>query len=97
LLKPVIILDPAADEINDAAAFYNERVVGLGSQLLIEPERTLVRVTQQPKAGQLMNRDTRRQLLRRFPYAVLYREEEQHIVVVAIMHQHRRSNYWEHR
>lgn len=96
-MKPVIFLDPATAELSEAAAFYNERVNGLGKQLISELERTLNRIRQRPRAGRLMNENTRRALLSRFPYAVLYREEEKQIVIVAFMYKHRKPNYWQGR
>ena len=36
----------------------------------------------------------RRLLLRRFPYAVLYRVTGNEVLVVAVMHLHRRPGYW---
>ena len=39
----------------------------------------------------------RRRLLRRFPYGILYKEEESQIVIVAVMHLQRRPGYWRNR
>jgi len=39
----------------------------------------------------------RRRLLRRFPYGILYKEEESQIVIVAVMHLRRRPGYWRNR
>lgn len=93
-MKPVIFLDPATEELTEAVAFYNERVDGLGQQLISELERVLNRIEQQPQSGHLMNGRIRRKLLNRFPYVVLYSEEEQQIVVVAFMYKHRKPGYW---
>ena len=93
-MKQIIFLDPAAEELSEAISFYNERVDGLGNQLISELERTLNRIRLQPQSGSSMNDSTRRMLLSRFPYAVLYREEEKQIVVVAFMYKHRKPDYW---
>lgn len=93
-MKPIIFLDPATEEITEAVTFYNERVEGLGKQLISELEQALVRIRRQPQAGREMSGGPRRNFLHRFPYAILYREEEGKIVVVAFMHKHRKPNYW---
>jgi len=36
-------------------------------------------------------------LVDRFSYAVLYRAEAEQILLVAVMHLHRRPGYWRHR
>lgn len=33
----------------------------------------------------------------RFPYGVLYAQENSHLFIVAIMHLHREPDYWKHR
>jgi plasmid stabilization system protein ParE len=40
---------------------------------------------------------TRRFLLRRFPYSVIYRIEPAKIVIVAVAHGRRRPGYWKDR
>jgi plasmid stabilization system protein ParE len=94
-LKPVIVTQPAEYEIIDAVAFYNGQVNELGKQWLLELERVLLRISRYPRSGSLLGSNIRRQLLRRFPYAVLYSENRQNILVVAVMHQHRRPDYWQ--
>jgi plasmid stabilization system protein ParE len=36
----------------------------------------------------------RKRLVHRFPYALLYRVEPAEVVIVAVMHQRRRPDYW---
>jgi toxin ParE1/3/4 len=40
---------------------------------------------------------TRRFVLQRFPFAIVYRERETDIQVLAIAHGHRRPGYWKDR
>ncbi|RKZ91208.1 MAG: type II toxin-antitoxin system RelE/ParE family toxin [Gammaproteobacteria bacterium] len=41
--------------------------------------------------------DIRRSLVKRFPYGVLYSEENNGIFILAIMNLHRHPDYWKHR
>jgi len=50
-----------------------------------------------PSTWPTYDHDTRRFLLRRFPYSVIYRVEPSRIVIVAIAHGRRRPGYWKER
>lgn len=96
-MKPAIILEPAKYEMADAVFFYNEQVAGLGDEWLEEFERALAHIVRYPESATLTHGNIRRHLLRRFPYAVLYRDEAPHIAVLVVMHQHRKPYYWKQR
>ena len=93
-MKQIVILKTALTEIADAISFYDERKAGLGDRLLTELEHALHRIGRHPRVGELIDDQHRRQLLNRFPFAVLYSEEPLRILVVALMHQQRRPKYW---
>jgi hypothetical protein len=48
-------------------------------------------------AWALLEGEVRRVLVRRFPYGVLYSEDAEGILVVAVMHLHRDPEYWKDR
>ena len=56
-------------------------------------------IERQPEIGTAIYPDpqTRRVLVVRFPYQVVYRLDQNEIVVVAIAHLKRRPGYWKHR
>ena len=85
----------ALDELREAARFYDDRSSGLGDELVAEVERAFVVVAERPAAGAPMRGGRRRVLLRRFPYAVIYRElPDGGVRVLAIAHLRRRPDYW---
>jgi toxin ParE1/3/4 len=45
-------------------------------------------------AGSLAEHNTRRVLLKKFPFSVIYRPEPDGIVIFAVAHQSRRPGYW---
>ena len=47
-----------------------------------------------PKSGKGLKANTRRRLLSRFPFGIIYCIEKDIIVVVAVMHLSRKPNYW---
>jgi hypothetical protein len=57
-------------------------------------ESAIVRL---PEAWPPFDLGTRRYLLRRFPFSVVYRVEPQRVLIVAVAHAHRRPGYWKSR
>ena len=96
-MKHAVILQPAEEELVEAARFYEERSSGLGSDFLAEIEQSIRRVLENPEAVARLRGGFRRRLLRRFPYGLLYRVDAEEIVIVAVMHLRRRPDYWRKR
>lgn len=89
---------PDADaELEDAALFYETRVVGLGKSFAAEIEQTLSLVREFPEAGSPVGSTRRRVLVARFPYSIVYRQDPSSIVIIAVAHQRRRPGYWRRR
>ena len=89
---------PDADvEITEAAQYYEERLAGLGSDLLGEVERALDQILTNPEASQRIARRVRRKPLWRFPYNLIYAVYPDRIRIVACAPQKRRPFYWRKR
>ena len=88
-MKPVVLRPIAASEVEDAYEWYQSKGDGLGERFLAELESVLHRVAKQPARIHVLRRDTRRALLSRFPYSVLFRELADRILVVAVFHARR--------
>jgi toxin ParE1/3/4 len=93
-MKEIIFLDPAKEEMADAAEFYDLKASGLGEEFLQEIESVIKIIKKYPESGKLLNGKIRRRITGRFPFGVLYVEEENEIIVIAIMHLKRRPGYW---
>jgi len=68
----VDFLNEAEDEFLAAISRYNIEREGLGHEFAAEVRRTLERIEQYPEAWVALSRRTRRCLVNRFPYGVLY-------------------------
>ena len=84
----------AERELNDAAQYYELESPGLGTAFLSEVERCCSAITEYPEAAPLVLGSIRRRLLRRFPYALLYRVRADAVRVLAVMNMKRRPTYW---
>ena len=86
---------PAAEsELAGAVEYYEEREPGLGYDFAVEVYATIDRVVAHPAAWPFVDEGIRRAMVRRFPYGILYADQNDNIVVVALMHLHRAPGYW---
>ena len=84
----------AAYELNEAAQYYDLEEPGLGAAFLEEVDRCLQSIQAAPEAGAILRGTIRRRLLRRFPYALLYKIKSSRIRILAVMNLRRRPTYW---
>jgi len=88
-------LSPALVELRKAAAFYEERVVGLGADFLDEVDRAIERILRFPEAWGKLGGEYRRCALRRFPYLIIYSlMPDESVLIVAVFHQSREPGSW---
>jgi len=81
-------------ELNEAAQYYEFESPGLGFAFLQEVDRCLQSIEENPEAGVILRDAVRRRLLRRFPYALLYKIKPNGIRILAVMNLKRRPAYW---
>ena len=73
---------------------YEDQARGLGAEFLDELERAVRLAVEHPDAGSPLGGAIRRWLVRRFPYAVVYRADVRPVRVLAVAHTRRRPRYW---
>ncbi len=83
-----------ADEISAAYWWYQEQAEGLGDDFLNELESAYQAVVEFSETWSLFQKGSRRYLLPRFPFSVIYRVKGDSIFVVAVMHNSRKPGYW---
>jgi hypothetical protein len=84
-------------EFDEAVTYYETRQAGLGLEFAEEVHAAIARIIQYPDAWSLMSPNTRRCLVNRFPYGVIYRVKSGVVFVVAVANIHRRPAYWKNR
>jgi plasmid stabilization system protein ParE len=85
------------EEFFDIVGYYEEHQSGLGLRFAEEIYATIDRICNHPHFWTRVDFKTRRCLTKGFPYGVLYRIVENHIQIMAIMHLHRKPDYWKNR
>ena len=90
---------PASDEFTEAVRWYEAQRSGLGAEFFDAVAITVSLIETNPEIGTAISTDgrTRRALVARFPYQVVYRLRPTEMVIVAIAHLKRRPGYWNNR
>lgn len=86
----VRILPPAREEFLEAVGFYESEAAGLGQEFIDEFERAVALIASNPELGSLYRSDTRRKILRRFPFQIIYEVRVDHLMIVAVAHERKR-------
>ncbi len=86
---------PAAEtELQEASDWYEAQREGLGLEFLVSVRHRIAVLLENPQRWRLFQ-GTRRVLLGRFPYAIVYREvAPDEIEIIAVAHFKRRPKYW---
>ncbi len=90
----ISLLPLAQLELDEAFAWYEKQVVGLGYEFLDEFDQTVRLIVSFPKMAEKIEVDARRRLLNRFPYGVIYGIDGNTVVVIAVAHLKRKPGYW---
>ena len=86
-------------ELQEAAAWYDDQRIGLGTQFLDACARVFSLIEIQPDRYSRLEtvrsqREFRRCVLKKFSYVIIYEAADEGPVVLAIAQAGRRSNYW---
>ncbi|HEV8640926.1 MAG TPA: type II toxin-antitoxin system RelE/ParE family toxin [Methylomirabilota bacterium] len=85
------------EAIGDARAareWYYARNAETAEAFMAELDLAIERIEDAPRRWPPYLGDTRRYLLRRFPFFVVFREVENRVQILAVAHARRRPGYW---
>jgi hypothetical protein len=77
--------------------YYNKAESGLGERFRAAVEEAIIRTLAYPLAGSPAASNTRRVIVKGFPFSLVYRPESEGVVVFALAHHSRRPDYWRSR
>ena len=85
----------AESDIEAAFAWYYERSEPAAKRFLREVDAALAQIAKSPELSPPYVAGTRRYLLKRFPFLIIFREPSPNAIqVVALAHGRRRPSYW---
>jgi plasmid stabilization system protein ParE len=87
----------AIADIKSAVAWYQQRSRKAALDFIEELNRAIATIREAPERWASGKNNTRRFLLWRFPFAIIYSGEESIITVWAVAHGSRLPEYWTHR
>jgi hypothetical protein len=93
----VTILNEAKTELFESIGYYEEKSKGLGVDLYKEIKSAIEIIKRFPECCALRKDETRRLLINRFPYLIIYIYHENRIWIIAFAHCKRRPRYWANR
>ena len=97
-MKRTLQIRPEAErDLAEALAWHQEQRSGLDHEFILGVEAALETIERYPESDARVHGDTRRALLRRFPYGVFYLVEADRIIVLAVMHASRDPRHWQAR
>ena len=96
-MKPFHFHPEALLEADEAAKFYEERQNGLGKRFIEALTDTINRIKRDPKLYKKIDNNVRKCRLLHFPYGVIYRDKNEFIEIIAVMHLRRKPGYWKSR
>lgn len=84
----------AIAEARAAREWYQARNVEVAEAFMAELDLAIERIEEAPRRWPPYLANTRRYLLRRFPFSVVFREANERVEVLAVAHARRRPGYW---
>jgi toxin ParE1/3/4 len=90
-----VLVEEALEEFLEATRYLEDRSEGLGEKFNLAFAEAVEMILAFPEIGSPMKRhQVRRFNLRGFSYHLIYRIEEDAIVIYAVAHHKRRPGYW---
>jgi plasmid stabilization system protein ParE len=86
--------EPASIELDDAFEYYELQLPGLGKKFLNEMIETTEIISDFPELFSQNSKHTRKAVLRKFPYNLIYSIYKNKIFIIAVAHQNRAPEYW---
>ena len=87
-------LAPARGELRNAAHYYRERSRRVASSFMISAQEAIDQNAEFPESAPVIRGQVRGKVVSRFPYTLMYRVEDNVILVLAVAHQKQRPEYW---
>ena len=96
-VKSLDIHPSALAELKPSISWYLEQNEASADKFVEEIDRAIDLVLASPRRWPMSDLNTRKFVLRRFPYAVIYHERKSVVRILAIAHGHRQPGYWKDR
>jgi toxin ParE1/3/4 len=93
----VVLRDEAELEFDEAFDWYQNLGTKLGIKFVEEVQKTFDRISLNPLMHSIVFADVRKAVVRKFPYSVFYRSQDDRVEVLAVFHSSRNPEIWQAR
>jgi plasmid stabilization system protein ParE len=97
MVKSLIILPEAEQDIIDAYDWYQNQELGLGEEFLRCVDASIQFIQRNPEMYEIAHASYRRVLVRRFPYAIFYEYIGMVVTVYGVFHCSQNPRKWRNR
>ena len=97
MTRSPFVLPEAQHDIREAALWYEIREPDLGLRFIREVHSSLKRIAENPFRFPTVEEDVRRALVKSFPYSIYFLTNPNEVVIIGVLHQHRRPGTWRKR
>ncbi|MBF0275127.1 MAG: type II toxin-antitoxin system RelE/ParE family toxin [Nitrospinae bacterium] len=94
---PIVFRRAAKAEFYEACEWYESKRLGLSLDFIFEIDYCLSLVSQNPHQYPFIHKDVRKVVVKRFPYCLYFRAENNRVVILAIFHIKRDPEIWRKR
>jgi plasmid stabilization system protein ParE len=88
----VIVRPEAEDDLKEAFSWYEDKRKGLGYDFLLQVDAGINFINRYPEIHPIEYKGTRKYVIKRFPYKIIYFIEEEKIIILAVIHGKRRPD-----
>lgn len=84
-------------ELISSVDYYEDIQTGLGLKFMDEILLAIERILIYPQSSAKLSQNSRRCLINKFPYGIIYQVKEDEIIIIAIAHLNRKPGFWQDR
>ncbi len=86
-MKYQIIIRPETEnDLKEIFIWYEDKRVGLGHDFLLQVDAGLRFIERNPVLRPIEYKDTRKHLIKRFPYKIIYLLEKEKVIILGVIH-----------
>jgi plasmid stabilization system protein ParE len=97
VIRRLVIRSDALEEIDEAAAWYEQRRRGLSSDFITVVDAAIRTVHRYPFRYPLIFKQARHLVLKGFPYSIIFFVTDDEVVIVSCFHERRAPRDWQDR
>lgn len=86
----VIVRPEAEDDLKEAFSWYEDKRIGLGYDFLLQVDAVINFINGNPEIHPIEYKGTRKHLIKKFPYKIIYLVEKEKIIILAVIQGKRR-------